>query len=311
MNVLVVGGAGYIGGAVVDLLLESNHDVLVYDSLVFEESYRKDVEFVCGDIRDTEKLMVFLAKADCVIWLAAIVGDGACAVDPATTKIVNQDMVEWLSKNYDGRIIFMSTCSVYGASDGILDENSKTNPLSVYAETKLQAESFLKDKNALIFRLGTLFGVGDYLSRIRLDLVVNTMTARAVSEGSLKVFGGDQWRPLLHVQDVADTIVENIATKNTGTFNLHYENMKMIDLAQQVSKLTGAKVDIVETPFEDNRNYRVNSNKAINELGFLPLFDLNDGIQEVATLIQAGRIKDLNNPRYSNQRFMEMFHGTN
>jgi nucleoside-diphosphate-sugar epimerase len=102
----------------------------------------------------------------------------------------------------------MSTCSVYGAQDGMLTEESPTEPLSIYAATKLSAEEYLKDKNAIIFRLGTLFGVGDQFSRIRTDLVVNVMAARAYYEQRLKVFGGEQWRPLLHVKDAALAFVK-------------------------------------------------------------------------------------------------------
>ena len=307
MNILITGGAGYVGGALTDQLV--GHNVVVYDSLIFEDEYRKDVPFQYGDIRDTAKLKTMLSWADCVIWLAALVGDGACAINPQATREVNQDTVKWLSENYDGRIIFMSTCSVYGASDGILDENSKTNPLSVYAQTKLAAEAYLKDKNAMIFRLGTLHGLGDGYSRIRLDLVVNTMTARAVSKGSLKVFGGEQYRPLLHVRDVAKAIVDNIDTKHTGIYNLHRENIKMLDLAYLVDELCSANIEVEETPFEDNRNYRVTSAKA-HAIGFNPLYDAKTSIEELGDLLLTGRIKNIDNPRYSNAAYMGSY-GTN
>src|SRR4030042_5138850 len=135
MNILVVGGAGYIGGAITDILQETNHRTRVYDSLVYEESYRKPVDFIYGDIRDMETLVEQLAWADAVVWLAALVGDGACAINPDLSRDINQNAVRWLSENYDGRIIFTSTCSVYGAQNGILSEDSHTGPLSVYAKT--------------------------------------------------------------------------------------------------------------------------------------------------------------------------------
>ena len=166
-NVLIVGGAGYVGGAITDLIQQSNYNVRVYDALIYEDSFRKPVDFVYGDVRDHEKLIPQLKWADAVIWLAAIVGDGACQLNPELTKSINQDSVAWLADNYDGRIVFMSTCSVYGAQNNELNETSGTNPLSLYAETKLNAEKFLKHKDAIIFRLGTLFGVGDLYSRIR------------------------------------------------------------------------------------------------------------------------------------------------
>src|SRR2546427_3670440 len=161
MNALVVGGAGYVGGAVTDLLLQRKHNVRVFDALLYEEAYRKPIHFVYGDVRDPECFQSQLEWADAVIWLAALVGDGACALNPEVSVAINQESVHWLAEHYDGRIVFMSTCSVYGAQDKVLDETSPVNPLSVYAVTKLAAEGYLQNKNAIIFRLGTLFGVGD------------------------------------------------------------------------------------------------------------------------------------------------------
>lgn len=299
MKVLIVGGSGYLGGALTDLL--DDHEVRVYDNLMYEEAYLKPVGFIRGDVRDRELLKLHLAWADAVVWLAAIVGDGACAINPRLAMEVNQQSVEWLADNFDGRIIFMSTCSVYGVHDELLDEDSPTNPLSVYASTKLTAESYLKGKNVIIFRLGTLFGLGDNYSRIRLDLVVNTLTARAISEGKLTVFGGEQYRPLLHVKDAAQAIVDNLESKYTGIFNLSWGNVKILDLAKNVQMQIPCTLGVVETTFEDSRNYRVTSKKT---LGFEPLLTPTDGIRELGALLEAGRIKDLNNKRYNNEGFL-------
>lgn len=308
MKVLVVGGAGYIGGALTDILLETEHEIRVYDALLFEEEYLKDVPFVYGDIRDKALLKKQLDWADAVVWFAALVGDGACAINPEISTELNQDMVRWLAENYDGRIVFMSTCSVYGEHDAILDEEAPTNPLSVYAATKLAAEDYLKGKNAIIFRLGTIFGLGDNYARIRLDLVLNTLTTRAIVDGQFKVFGGDQWRPLLHVRDAAQAVADNLTTTHTGTYNLHYENVKIIDLAKQVKEhIPEVKMEIVDIKFQDARNYKVNSDKARKVLGFKPKFTPEEGIKEVKKMIEEHRIKDVNNPRYSNQSFLTMF----
>lgn len=308
MKVLIVGGAGYIGGALTDILAKkmwSGEDIYfrVYDSLLYEDSYLKmECPFTQGDIRDKKALKKHLEWADTVVWLAAIVGDGACAINPILTTEINQESVKWLAENFDGRIIFMSTCSVYGAHDKLLDEESPTNPLSVYASTKLKAEGYLKDKNAIIFRLGTLFGLGDTYSRIRLDLVVNTLTARAISEGKLKVFGGEQYRPLLHVKDAAQAIVDNIASDRRGIYNLSWGNVKILDLAKSVQGLIPCELEIVETTFEDSRNYKVKT-----RLDFDPIWSPTKGIVEVGELLSAGRIKDLNNPRYINEGFLKVF----
>ncbi len=307
MKVLVVGGAGYVGGVVTDLLVKSEHQARVYDALLYEETYRKPVDFIYGDVRDRERLKPHLKWADAVVWLAALVGDPACALHPEVSIEINQEGVKWLSENYDGRIIFMSTCSVYGARDGVLDEHSPTNPLSVYAVTKLEAESYLKNKNAIIFRLGTLFGVGDLFSRIRLDLVVNTLVVKAHGTGKLQVFGGDQFRPLLHVRDAGQTVVDNLTTKHTGIYNLHKQNVRIVDLAYQVrNHFPDLVIDQVEMKFQDTRNYRVSSDKARNTLGFNPVYSIDDGILEVKDLLDNGRLKDVENPRYTNQKYLSM-----
>jgi nucleoside-diphosphate-sugar epimerase len=308
MKILITGGAGYIGGALTDLLASSKHSVKVYDSLLYEENYRKDVDFVFGDIRDKKKLSALLKWADVVVWLAALVGDGACALNPDITFAANEKSVKWFSKNFHGRIIFMSTCSVYGAQDGELDELSSTNPLSLYASSKLKAEHHLRDKNALIFRLGTLFGVGDQFSRIRLDLVVNTLTVRAYTDGVLNVFGGNQYRPLLHVRDAAGAIFENLDTKHTGIFNLNKENVRILDLSQRVKKhFPKVKILTEKMTFEDARNYRVQSEKAKKLLHFNPKYTVDHGIEELKKLLEEKRIRDVNNVRYANQMFLRTF----
>lgn len=308
MKILIVGGAGYIGGAVTDLIQETGHNTRVFDALLYEESYRKPVDFAAGDIRDIDRLKPHLKWADAVVWLAALVGDPACALHPEVSVEINQKAVARLAENFDGRIIFMSTCSVYGAQDNVLDESSPLNPLSVYAATKLEAERHLSDKNAISFRLGTLFGVGDLFSRIRLDLVVNILTVRAFRFGTIKVFGGDQFRPLLHVRDAARAAVENLDTQHTGVFNLHRQNVRIIDLAYQVrNHFPDLIIEQADMPFQDTRNYRVSSEKAAKVLGFRSKYSIDDGIDEIKELLESGRLKDVDNPRYTNQGFLSMY----
>ena len=307
MKILVVGGAGYVGGGIVDKLVP-NHEVTVYDSLVYETSYRKDVNFIYGDIRDHKKLNSILNNYDSVIWLAALVGDGACSINPRLTQEINAESVKNLTKNYSGRIVFLSTCSVYGAQEGVLSEDSSTNPLSEYASSKLIAEKYLEDSNVIIFRLGTLFGISDQYSRIRLDLVVNILVTKALMENKMSVFGGDQWRPLLHVNDVANAIDVTIETQVNGIFNLHYQNFKIIEIAEKIEKkITTAK--IIKTPmeFQDARNYQVTSEKLHRETGFKAEVDLKVGIDEIYELISKNRIKDISDPRYSNQNFLNLY----
>jgi nucleoside-diphosphate-sugar epimerase len=242
-----------------------------------------------------------------VIWLAAVVGDAACALDPAVVTAVNQESVRWLAENFNGRIIFMSTCSVYGAADAELDESSPTNPLSVYAVTKLAAESHLASHpNAIIFRLGTLFGLGDTYSRVRFDLVVNTLTLRAQQTGKITVFGGEQYRPLLHVRDAAAAIVRALDQSQTGVYNLAQINMPIFLLADWVAiEFPGLVVERTPQQFEDNRNYRVSSERARGELGFCPNHSIAHGIRVIRNLLDSGRLVDPSLPRHWNARHLE------
>ena len=176
-QILVVGGAGYVGGHLVDLLQE-DYDVTVYDNLLYEDSYYKDVKLIQDDVRNISRLGKDLNSYDAVIWLAAIVGDGACDVNTKVTNEVNKDALSWLVDNYSGKIIYTSTCSVYGEGDHVLLEDSEPKPLSLYAETKLESERYVIGKHVdhLVFRLGTLHGTGDLFTRLRLDLVANVLT---------------------------------------------------------------------------------------------------------------------------------------
>ncbi len=308
-NILVVGGAGYIGGAVTDALLKkkNKYDIVVYDKLLYEESYRKPVGFVYGDILDTKKLKPLLKWADAVIWLAAIVGDGACKLDEVLTYEVNQKAVQWLSKNFNKRIIFTSTCSVYGAQkDALLNEHSPINPLSLYAVTKLRSEAYLKNKNALILRLGTVFGISDQFARLRMDLVVNTMTVRASETGKITVFGGGQFRPLIHVKDIGETIANGIESKAAGIYNLSALNITMIDLAKKIHKhFPKTKIHSDDIMVQDNRNYKVSTEKAQRDLKFKPHHSLDEGILELKEVVQSKRIKNYSNIRYHNAMFLK------
>ena len=307
MKILVVGGAGYVGGGIVDTLSKKN-EITVYDSLIYESAYRKDVNFIYGDIRDYKKINSILNNFDAVVWLAALVGDGACSINPTLTHEINSETVKNLVKNFNGKIIFLSTCSVYGAQEGVLDENSEVNPLSEYASSKLIAEKYLEESDAIIFRLGTLFGISDQFSRIRLDLVVNILTTKALVDKKMSVFGGDQWRPLLHVKDVANAIEHNISSNTKGIFNLHYKNFKIIEIAEKIKeKIPDVSIETTPLPFQDARNYQVSSDKLKLETGFEASIELTQGIEEMYNLISSNRIKDINDPRYSNQNFLQTY----
>lgn len=305
-KILIVGGAGYIGGFLTDHLHKNNYKVTVYDNLLFEDRYLKDCEFIYGDIRDTKKLSKIVDSYDCVVWLAGLVGDGACAVNQRLTKSLNVDTVKWLVDNYKGKIVFPSTCSVYGMNNDLIEEGTTPNPLSLYAATKLEAEKYVLNntKNSLVFRLGTLFGLGDRHSRMRLDLVANILSMRAANGEKLTVFGGEQWRPLLHVRDVSTAILHGLNNDISGLYNLSYKNYKIVDLAKQIQKIIPeCQVEYTDMKFEDLRNYKVKNDKYL-ATGWKPEYTLDDGINQIVSLIKESRIKDTGDIVYSNAAFM-------
>jgi nucleoside-diphosphate-sugar epimerase len=306
-KILIVGGAGYIGGFLTDLLIDNSYDVTLYDSLVYESRYLKDVKFINGDVRDTEKLVNILKDFDTVVWLAAIVGDGACAVDASLTNEVNFLAVKWLVDNYKGRIMFPSTCSVYGINNDLIDESAMPNPQSMYASTKLAAEQYIitNCKDCLIFRLGTLFGISDTYSRLRLDLVVNALTTKAVRGEKLTVFGGEQWRPLLHVKDVSTAILHGLQNDIKGLYNLSNKNYTIYELALEIQKLIPqSEVLSQDLKFEDMRNYKVKNDKYVNT-GWTPKFTLQDGILEIKQIIEQDRIKNIKDSVYFNANYIK------
>lgn len=304
-NVLVVGGAGYIGGWLTDRIRDAGHDVRVFDILLYEDQYLKEVDFVHGSILEREALEPHLEWADAVVWLAAMVGDGACALDPELTRAINVDSVRWLRETFDGRIVFMSTCSVYGAQDGLLTEESPLNPLSLYAETKAEAEQALAGSDSIIFRLGTIYGLSDTYSRIRMDLVLNLLTVKALLHGRISVFGGDQYRPLLHVRDVAEAVVPTLFSDHRGIFNLDSENVTIRGLAERISAFyPDVEAEFTDMPFQDLRNYRVASDRAREAFGFDPQLTVEDGIRQIAQVVMEGRVRDTSAPRYSNLDFL-------
>lgn len=308
-NILVVGGAGYVGGYLVDAIINDrnfshrlNNHVTVYDNLTYEDRYLKDVDFVYGDIRDYQKLLTVIESRGIttIIWLAALVGDPACAINPKLTHEINCESLKPILKEFSGKFIFMSTASVYGARDGILDETSPTNPLSEYAKSKLAAEDLVRNaESSLIFRLGTLFGVGDSHSRVRLDLVVNALSKRAAMGETLKVFGGAQWRPLLHVRDVSRAIRMGMDMRINGIFNLHNENYTISQIADHIQKVVGCQVELNDIKFEDMRNYQLSSN-VYRAFGWQPTIHIQTGIREIVSLIQNNRLKDVNSYEYTN-----------
>ena len=317
-KILIIGGSGYIGGYLTDLITKSpttkNYNLLkpaVLDNLIYEDRFLKQVDFYNIDVRDVKELDKVIHNYKAVVMLAALVGDPACAVDKQLSYDINVTPVKWITDNYKGKIIFTSTCSVYGKNDDLIDENATPNPLSIYAETKLEAEQYLFSKrpDSLIFRLGTLYGLGDSHSRLRLDLVVNVLTLKASLGETLKVFGGEQWRPLLHVKDVANATLFGISNNISGIYNLSERNATMRDIAETIKEeIPSAKIEYSEIPFEDLRNYKV-KNEKIMQTGWNPQYSLVFGIKEMNDVFKQKRVKQVMDDVYHNGNYIRRLYG--
>jgi nucleoside-diphosphate-sugar epimerase len=307
-KILLVGGAGYIGGLTCDYLIKDGFDVTVYDNLLYENRYLKEVPFIYGDVRDTEKLYNTSKDFDVIVLMAALVGDPACSVDNALTDEINykaiKDFCDVVSP--DKHLVFMSTCSVYGAQDGLLNEESGTNPLSSYAATKLKSEKHILAKGGTIFRLGTVFGLGDTYSRLRMDLVVNVLTMKAVKDGEITINGGEQWRPIIAVKDIAGYVTEACKEQYEGIYVLSLENVIIRELGEKISKLIpNTKVNYTEISFQDARNYRVDNSKSLKTFKYKPKVTVEDEVTRMVTLFKENRVENPEDKVYHNGVFLK------
>lgn len=316
--VLVTGGAGYIGSYVVRSLLAARQRVVVLDRLLFGAESLADVRrdpalrLINGDIRDAAAVRRALGGVDAVIHLAGLVGDPACALDPSTTRTVNvgatQTLVALARTAGVRRFVFASSCSVYGASDELVDESSTPRPVSLYAETKVDGESIVLAAQAgtfepVVLRFATLHG---WSPRPRLDLVANLLAVQAVRTGRITVFGGEQWRPFLHVADAAEALVAVLTAPveqvSGEVFNIgsSAENYQIGAVGEHVAaRVPGTRVDV--SPSDgDRRNYRVSFARLERTLAFRPHRSLDDGIGELTARARAGEFARLDDPRYSN-----------
>lgn len=321
-HVLVIGGAGYIGSALVPKLLEKGYHVRVLDLFLYGTEPIASVvkhprlELIRGDFRQVDKVVTAMQGMDAVIHLGAIVGDPACDLDERLTIEVNLSATQMIAQVAKAcgisKFIFASTCSVYGAGDDILDEQSEVRPISLYGETKLAAERGLQQMadrtfTPTIVRFATIYG---FSGRTRFDLVINLLTAKAKMEGVITIHGGDQWRPFVHVEDAALALLKVLEAPLSVVGNQIYnvgsneQNYTISQIGEMIrDRVIGAKL-IHDSHSNDKRNYRVSFTKIARELNFQPTWTVERGIDQVLEAITCGDVEDYRNPKYSNVKHL-------
>jgi nucleoside-diphosphate-sugar epimerase len=309
-SVLITGGAGYLGSVLTEVLLNKGYRVTVLDNLTYKQTsvapfvYHPNFNFILGDVTIEATLKPLVESHDVIIPLAAIVGMPACKAQPELTVKVNYEQVKnitkWITKNQ--KVLIPNTNSQYGSSTEIITEESPFKPLSLYAETKCDAEKAILDSgNGIALRLATVFGMS---YRMRMDLLVNDFVYKSLENGYLVLFEAHFIRNYIHVRDIANTflfMIENYEKCNNNAFNvgLTSANCSKLDLANKIKQYVPELI-IVQNDFKqdfDQRNYIV-SNAKLESQGWLPTFTLENGIQELIKgyqLITKFKNKDFTN----------------
>lgn len=322
-TVLVIGGAGYIGSALIPKLLSDGYKVRVLDMLVYGEDAispylsHPRLELMKADFRHVDAVVNAVKGMSTVIHLGAIVGDPACALDENMTIEINLMATRMIAEVCKGfgvkRFIFASTCSVYGASDKYLDESSSLNPVSLYAKSKIACEQVLQQMSddqfiPVILRFSTIFGLS---GRMRFDLVVNLLSAKSMLDRQITVINGDQWRPFLHVDDAALSVFSVLKAPlskvrnqvfNVGDDRLNYTIKQVGEIIK--SKVPQAELLDLESD-QDRRNYRVSFDKIKGATGFQTQWNLEQGIDQVLDAVRSGSVTSYKEPKYSNASFLK------
>ena len=322
INILVTGGAGYVGSVLVPKLLAKGYHVKVLDLYIYGEDVLNSVkdnpnlEQIKGDIRDRAFLEKLIPGTDALIHLACISNDPSYELDPNLGKSINYDafipMVDIAKRSKVKRFIYASTSSVYGIKEeDEVTEDLLPEPLTDYSKYKVECEKVLLDAATddfvvTIIRPATACG---YSPRLRLDLTVNILTNHAVNKGEITVFGGEQMRPNIHIEDMTDLYVyllelpdEKVRNK---VYNAGYENYMVKDIAEMARKVVGPQIPIKTVPTTDNRSYRVSSRKIEAELGFAPKHSIEEAILGLRKAFEEGKVPNpLEDVRYYNIQTM-------
>jgi len=323
-NVLVTGGAGYVGAVLVPKLLAAGHTVTVLDLYLYGDDVLKPVEThpqliqIKGDLRHPAVVEKAVAGCDAVIHLACISNDPSFELNPSLGREVNYDcfrpLVKAAKKAGVKRFIYASSSSVYGIKEGVnVTEELSLEPLTDYSKYKALCEEVLTEERepgftTLILRPATVCG---YSPRQRLDVIVNILCNHAVNTGKVKVFGGGQLRPNIHIEDMTDLYCSTLQYDDDAidgkTYNAGFENHSVLELAEMVKRIVGHNtVELEMVPTDDNRSYHVSSDKIARELGWQPTHTIEDAVVDMVRAFRDGKLPEsMTDSRYFNIKTMQ------
>ena len=322
-TVLVTGGAGYVGSALIPELINAGYHVKVLDLYMFGNDVLNSVqghpnlEQIKGDIRDKLLLAKIIPGCDAVIHLACISNDPSFELNPELGKSINYDafipLVDISKSSGVKRFIYASSSSVYGIKEEKnVTEDLPLLPLTDYSKYKAMCEDVLMEKKepgfvTLILRPSTVCG---YSPRLRLDLTVNILTNLAVNNRKITVFGGQQMRPNIHIKDMVRAYLKSLEWPDEAIdgkiYNVGFENFTVAEIAEKVRSVVGPDIDIVTTPSDDNRSYHVSSEKIKRELGFVAQHSVEEAAQDLFAAFQAGKIPNsMKDIKYYNIKTMQ------
>lgn len=322
-NVLVTGGAGYVGAVLVPKLLAAGHRVTVLDLYLYGDDVLADcrgdpaLREIKGDLRDPAVVASALQGCDAVIHLACISNDPSFELNPDLGRSINLDafrpLVQAAKAAGVRRFIYASSSSVYGIKEGVeVTEDLPLEPLTDYSKFKAECEAILDEERApgfvtLTIRPATVCG---YSPRQRLDVIVNILTNHAVNTGRVKVMGGAQLRPNIHIDDMADVYLLALRLDDDkidgGVYNVGEKNHSVMGLAEIVRDVIGEHVQMDVAPTDDPRSYHISSDKILRELGFAPSRTIADAVRDLVKAFNEGKLPDsMNDPRYFNIKTMQ------
>jgi nucleoside-diphosphate-sugar epimerase len=298
-KILITGGAGFFGSKMAEKFLENGHEVTIYDNLQFGDDGVKpflsnpNYKLVVGDVKNTKEMFSEAIKNDIVIHLAAYVGEVICKENINFVYEVNSNsavnMAKFCDLN-DIQFLFLSTCSNYGKSKDIVDENSELNPSGLYSTSKIEAEKEIleKFKSSLILRCATLFGVSH---RMRVDLTINQLIYEMLRDGIITVYGEEAWRPYIHVEDAVNMIILALEKGLSGVYNLGTDELNYTkkQIIQEIQK--SHEFIIKPIIWDDPRDYKVNFSKINKEIDYTIKYKLNDGVKELLSHMKTDEFK--------------------